>query len=171
VNNLGTKEINQKLEFNPEEQYKNTLLLSIISFVVFAGVFAGGMYLIFFNAIGIVLFLFSFVLLFVSINFLGVYILSNKVIKTVRGFIEAGDKDRIKEYAISTNAESRSNYYQFLFGTCALVDIASEEDLPFFEKLLEDSPEKNKAIIKALMNLYARKHGYNTFAEFKAKIE
>ncbi|MHA1187382.1 MAG: hypothetical protein ACTSSK_11000, partial [Candidatus Heimdallarchaeota archaeon] len=74
-----------------------------------------------------------------------------------------------KDYALSTDAETRSAYYQFLFGTCALVDIATEEDIPFFEKLLEDSPEKNKVVIKALMNLFARKHGYDTFAEFKEK--
>lgn len=177
MNNLSTKEKNQKLQFNPEDsifdlrikQYKNTLLLSIICFVVFAGVFAGGMYLIFFNALGMIFFLFSFILLFVAVSFLGVHILSNKVIKDVQGFINEKDKQNMKDYALSADAETRSAYYQFLFGTCALVDIATEEDIPFFEKLLEDSPEKNKVVIKALMNLFARKHGYDTFVEFKEK--
>ncbi|MHA1441982.1 MAG: hypothetical protein ACTSPK_08990 [Candidatus Heimdallarchaeota archaeon] len=146
---MSTKEKNQKLQFNPEDsifdlrikQYKNTLLLAIICFVAFAGVFAGGMVwlIVFTNALGTLVLIFSFVLLF------------------------------FKDYALSTDAETRSAYYQFLFGTCALVDIATEEDIPFFEKLLEDSPEKNKVVIKALMNLFARKHGYDTFAEFKEK--
>jgi len=179
VNNLSTKEKNQKLQFNPEDsifdlrikQYKNTLLLAIICFVAFAGVFAGGMVwlIVFTNALGTLVLIFSFVLLFFAVMFLGVYILSNKVIKDVRGFINESDKQNIKDYALSTDAETRSAYYQFLFGTCALVDIATEEDIPFFEKLLEDSPEKNKVVIKALMNLFARKHGYDTFAEFKEK--
>lgn len=174
---MSTKEKKQLYEFNLEDsifdlrikQYKNTLLISVISFVLFAGVFAGGMVLIFTNALGIVLFLFSFFLFFIAANFLGIYILSNKVIKAVRGFIEENDKLQIKEYAKNANADTRSAYYQFLFGTCALVDIATEEDLPFFDELLEVTSDKNKAITKALMNLYARKHGFNTFTEFKEK--
>jgi len=177
---LNANQKNLKQEFNPNDsifdirikQYKNTLLLSIIFFVVFAGVFAGGMVLILSvlnNVLGLVLFLFSFILLFVSVSFFGVYIQSNKVIKAVQNFLKENDKSMIKEYANNANSESRSAYYQFLLGTSALVDIGTEADVLFFEELLEESVEKNKPVLKALMNLFAQKHGHKTFSDFLEK--
>lgn len=171
---MSDKKKNQK-EFGIEDsvfdlrikQYKKTLPFSIIGFILTAGVFAGGMVIIFIDAWGLVLLVFSFILLFLAVNFLGVYIQSNKVIKDIQGFLEENDKNSIKDYAKNSNSETKTAYYQFLFGTCALVDTGTEEDLPFFVELLDESAEKNKPIIKALMNLFAQKHGHPTFSEFQ----
>ena len=165
-----TTAINSLFEIR-KKQYKNTSIISLVLFIFAAGIFAGGLYLVFYNPLGILLMFFSFIILFIAVVFLGVYIQSRKVIIEIKGFIDENNKVKIKEYAKNATADTKLAYYQFLFGTCALVDIGSEDDIPFFAELLEETTEKNKPMIKAFLNFFAQKYGFNTFKEFQEGSE